>query len=634
MTKRLVVVCVCCVLIFQPLWAQSGSQLPTVAEPSAPGWRRLTLPYREREVSPPNFENTPRIRQLLRGGNLYLSLQDAIALAIENNLDIELERFAIPLAGTEILRAQGGGLLRGLQFTIGEAPAGVGGPASPLITTAASQQTPGTTVATNASELAVLGEAQTNISVLGTLPLSGGSQIPLYDPALTAQYNWMHQTTPETSSFVSGTGVLSGDVQNGNAGFAQGFSTGTEVNLGFTNNWQSLNSARNSYFPFTQSSLGLTVTQPLLRGFGREVNRRFIRIGKIEEKITNLLFRFQLTETVYGVVRLYTDLVALTEDVKVKQQTLDFANTLFGNTKAQVDEGTQAPVELTRARAEVSASQQDLINSRGLLEEQEAILKNVITRRGNEDPEVREARIIPTDSLNVPSQDEARPIADLLAEAYRLRPDLAQAGLQVQTSEISLEGSRNALRPEVDVVGIAQNNALAGGLNPTATNVDPRFLGGYGTVLDQLATRKNPTYGVGIQVTLPLRNRIAQADAARDELQLRQSQVRARQLRNQVQLEVEDALIAMRRARASYQAASETRRLQEESLQMEQLKFSEGASTSFFVIQYQTYVAQARSTEVAAKSAYVKARAALSRAIGSLLDDNGVSFDKALSGRM
>jgi outer membrane protein len=335
---------------------------------------------------------------------------------------------------------------------------------------------------------------------------------------------------------------------------------------------------------------------------------------------------------VYGVVRLYTDLVSLAEDVKVKQDTYQFAQTLLQNTQESVDQGTQAPIELTRARAQVSATLQDLINSQGLLDEQAAILKNVITRVGSEDPDVRRARIIPTDTLDIPGAeaDEARPVEDLLAEAYRQRPDLAQAGLQTENVRISLEGSRNALRPELDLVGTAQSNALAGAANGLNAGIPAgAFIGGYGTALDQIFTAKNPTVAVGLQLTLPLRNRVAQADAVRDELQLRQTQIRERQLRNQAQLEVEDALIGMRRARASYQAAVQTRQLQEESLQAEQIKFMEGASTSFFVIQYQSYVAQARSTELAAKGAYLKSRAAMQRALGSILDDNGISFDAA-----
>ncbi len=648
MINRTLVVCLSFAITIQPMPAQSGgqtsaqsggkiqSELPVVSvPPSADRWHGLLRPYTPRDVSPVNFENSPRIRELMRAGNLYLSLADAIALAIQNNLDIELERFAIPMASTEVLLAQGGGLPRGILYNIAQAPAGVGGPLSPLITQAATQSTPGTTVASNALELGVLEEPQVNLSILGTTPYSNGSPIPAFDPVLFANYNWMHQTTPESVSTSAVNGDLVGDIQTGNAGYQQGFSTGTQVSASYNNTQQSYNSLFNAYNPYITSDLGVTVTQPLLRGFGREINRRFIRIGANEEKIANLLFRQQLVEIVYGVARLYTDLVALTEDAKVKEDTLAFAQKLYDDTKAQVEEGTQAPLELTRAQAQVSATRQDLIGSRGLLDEQEAIMKNVLTKRGNEDAEVRNAHIIPTDTLTLPEADETRPIEELLAEAYRSRPDLNQAGLQVKNSEISMEGSRNNLRPELDLVGTAQNNALAGGLNPLVNSLAyPEFIGGYGTALDQIFSRKNPTYGIGIQLTLPLRNRVAQADMVRDELQVRQAQVRERQLRNQVQLEVEDALIAMRRARAAYDAAVETLSLQEQSLALEQIRFNEGVSTSFFVIQYESFVAQARSTEVVAKSSYFKARAALERAIGSILDDNRVSFEGALTGRL
>jgi len=233
----------------------------------------------------------------------------------------------------------------------------------------------------------------------------------------------------------------------------------------------------------------------------------------------------------------------------------------------------------------------------------------------------------------VAGTDETRPLQDLIALAFANRPDLSQAGVQVENTQISLQGSRNGLRPEVDLVGTAQNSALAAQLNPLLPPIESPLLGGYGNALEQLATRKYPSYGIGLNITLPLRNRIAQADVTRDEILLRQSQVLQEQLHKQAQLEVEDALIAMRRARASYDAAVETQKLQQESLDTEQAKFEVGASTSFFIIQYQSFLAQARSTVVVAKSAYLKARAALERATGTILDDNHVSLDDAIRGR-
>ena len=325
--------------------------------------------------------------------------------------------------------------------------------------------------------------------------------------------------------------------------------------------------------------------------------------------------------------------MALTEDEKVKQETVALAEKLLSDVRAQVEEGTLAQVEMTRANAQVFSTRQDLINARGLREEQEAIFKNVITRRGNEDPEVAGARIIPTDTLTIPATDAIRPMQDLIADALSRRPDIDQARLQIANSQIGLQGARSLTKPQLDLVGIMQNNGLAGQANPFVPNPDPGFLGGYGSVLGQIFARNYPTYGVGVQMTLPIRNRVAEADLVRDELQVKQSEIRLRQLQNQARLEVEDALIAMRRARASYDAAAQARALQEESLAAEQAKFEVGASTSFFVIQYESLLAQARSTEVAARSSYVKAKAALQRAMGTILDENNISLDAAMKGK-
>jgi len=584
----------------------------------------------------PDFHNSPRVHDLIRAGNLYLSQADALALAIENNLDVELDRYSFRIADSDLLRAKGGGLLRGIPFQINEAPTGAGGPLSPVVTNPASSTsvTTGTTVSTSALELGALGEPQTNLSIQGSIPQSTGTAVPIFDPSVVGQLNWMHQNTQELDLLSYGVPSLVANEFNANANLVQSFASGAQVNLAFDNTHQSLNALTTNYNPYTGSSLGLTVTQPLLRGFGPSLNHRFIRIAGNDRKITTLLFHQQLIATVYGVIRLYTDFVALYEDVKVKQETVAAAEKLFSDTKAQVDEGTLAPVEMTRANAQVFATRQDLINARGLLEEQQAILKNQLTRTGNADPEVQAATIIPTDPLNIPEKEEVRPIQDLFTEAMANRPDLGQASLQIENSQIGLKGARNATLPEVDLVGIVQNNGLAGPLNPAAPATNTPFTGGYGTVLDQLATAKYPTYEIGVQVTVPIHNRIAEADLARDELQLKQSEVRLRQLQNQARLEVEDAVIAMRSARASYDAAVQARKYQQESLEAEQMKYEVGASTAFFVIQYESLLAQAKSTEVAAKSAYVKARAALERATGNILEQHQVSLDAGIKGRM
>ena len=603
----------------------------------APVAAQAPLPAPSVTVQPPlsrpvSFDNSQRIRELVRSGNLYLSLQDALALAIENNLDVELQRFMLPTGDTELLRAKGGGTTRGLNYTLLEVPVGVGGPLSPVVTNRATtgSATNGTSVPTNALELGVLGEPVDNYSVQGTINQSTGTAVPVFDPALVGQLNWSHQTTPETSLLAAGQNALVNQGFIANAGIQQGFASGGQAAVMFDNSHQNLNALNTAYNPFTGSSLGLTFTQPLMRGFGFSLNHRFIRIAANERKIASLLFHQQLIITTYGVIRLYTDFVALYEDEKVKEESVRLANKLLSDTQDQVDAGTLAQVELTRAKAQLFSTQQDLINARGLVEEQEAILKNVLTR--DEDAQLRGMHIVPTDTLTIPAKDELRPMQDLIAQALAQRPDVGQAQLQVVNSQVGLEGARNLTKPEVDLVGVAQNNGLAGPLTGFVNNPNPAFSGGYGSALGQVLARDYPTYGIGLQVTLPIHNRIAEADLARDELQVKQSQVRVKQLQNQAALEVEDALIAMRRARASYDAAVQARQYQQESLEAEQAKFEVGASTAFFVIQYESLLAQAKSTEVAAKSSYGKAKAALQRATGTILDDNGIGFDKAVKG--
>jgi outer membrane protein TolC len=340
-------------------------------------------------------------------------------------------------------------------------------------------------------------------------------------------------------------------------------------------------------------------------------------------------------DTVSGIARLYMDLVSLNEDVKVKQEAFRLAQRLYEDNKNQVEQGTQAPIEVTRANASVAVSRQALITAEGLVRQQELIVKTAITRGGLANPQVLAAHIIPMDTMSVPDEEPVQPLTDLVGEALRRRPDLAGAGLQVENSEISLKGSLNALKPSLDLVGIVQNGGLAGNLNPLLTTLPGSLnLGGYGTALGQIFRRDFPTYGVGLQLTLPLRNRVAQADAVRDELQVRQTQVRRQQLQDQVRLEVADAEQSLRQARASYEAAVEARRLQEQSVNVELQTFAVGLSTNLIVIQYQNYLAQARSTEVASKGAYVKAKVALQRAMGTILDENHVAIDEAYRGNV
>ncbi len=591
---------------------------------------RVWKPYTAPQQQPLLLQNSPRFEKLLRAGNLYLSLDDAIALAIENNLDVEVQRYTSRSAATDVLRTSSGATPRGLAYTVNEAPTGMGGPSSQLLT-GASRTIPGSSVSTNPFETGALGVIQTNLAITGALPLSSGSAVPNFDPFLSGRFHYSHLSTLQTSPVQAAIPNVVTDNVNAGAGYRQGFATGALFTASFDNVRTVTNSPRSSYSPYTISSLGVNLSQPLLRGFGLKVNRRYQSMAANQQRVADLIFRQQLIATVYGVSRLYYDLTALYEDVKVKEQSLQLAQRLQSDTTAQVEQGTQARVELARANAQLFSAKLDLERSRGLLEEQEAILKNVLTRRGGADEIVRQARVIPLNTQSAPA-DETRPDEQLFTLATQNRPDLLMARLQISNSELALLGSRNNLKPQLDVQAYMQNNGLAGTADPIGLQPDPAFLGGYGLALEQIFRRNYPVYGAGIQLDLPLRNRAAQADLARDEIQLRQTRIRQQQLENQVRLEVEDALIAVRRARAAYQAAVQARTFQEESLAAEQAKFEAGASTSYLVIQFQAFLAQSRSSEVAARGAWLKAVAALRRATASILDDNSIDVSAALQG--
>ncbi len=592
-------------------------------------------------VSESDYRDSTRIGSLVHDGQIYLSLDDAIALALENNLDLELERYGVRMAGADTYRAQGGGTLRGVPLTVNEAPAGIGGPSgSPLLTNAATGTTTQSTVSVSVTDTQLISEAQDSLGVTGTSPFAAGPAVPLFDPSLTAQLLGQRSNTPETSTFATGSTNLLSNSFIGNFGYLQGFGAGTQVSAGFENQFQDQNALNNFVKPYSLSTLGVTVTQPLLRGFGSDLNRRFIHIAKNSEKISDYVFQQQAIVTVSGVIRLYDDLVSLNADLRVKQETLATAQRLLEDNRNKVEQGTLAPIEATRAEAQVAAAEQDRINSEGYVRQQELILKNVLTRNWGDDPLVHEAHIVPTDVLVLEPLPEGTSSA-IVAQALLHRPEFQAAKLQLSNTEISLKGTKNELLPELDLVGNFLSSGLAGAQNPSLNSSLggsvpvaglPGVGGNYGTVLDQILRGQYPTYSVGISLNLPVRNRVAQADVARDELQVRQTQVRLKQLENQIRTEVEDALIALRRTRSAYEAATLTTRLQEQSLEIEQEKFDVGLSTNFLVIQYQGYVAQARSTEVAALDAYAKAKTQFERAIGLTLDNHNVSIDEAFKG--
>ena len=608
-------------LLIAPAFAQRAHE---VVEPGG-SFSWLTGRYRMAQVPPINVANSGRLELLLRAGRLYLSMQDAIALALENNLDIEIQRYGPQIADTQVLRAKAGAFAQGVSTSVTAGP-----------TSAQSGGVAQSGVSGNPSTQA---SAASATAVGNSVITQTGPPIPVYDPALVGNVSWAHQSTPESSVFIAGTDQLTQRQDTSGLTYEQAFSTGTSVSLGLNNSTATGNSSTTLFNPVTTSSLGLTVTQHLLQGFSIAVNQRQIRIAQNNRELSDLTFKLQVITTVAAVMDLYWDLVTFNENVRVEQQAVATSTKLYEDNQKQVDAGMMAPIEVVRAEAQVATDQQNLTLAETQLLQQETILKNALSRNGVASPAVAEARIVPTDRIRVPDVEPVTPMQDLVAMALSARPELAQNRIQVTNQEITLHGSKNGLLPTLDLVAATSNNALAGQVNTVQSTFpfnfgapSPVFIGGYGTVLKQLFARNYPNYSAGFSLTIPLRNRAAQAQAINDELTLRQLQLGVQRLENQVRVDVQNAVIGVQNARAQYRAATKARILQERTLDAEQKKYAAGASVIYNVILTQRDLATARQSELSAEAAYAKSKVELERVTGQTLNNNGVSIGEAFQG--
>ncbi len=603
----------------------------TQRERDSAWYSRVTDRYTTRGVPPINLSNSGRIEALLRAGRLYLSLRDAVALALENNLDIELQRYGPRLAEADLLRANAGGVVRGIPTGISQGP------------NSASSLSTGGGAGTGVAGAGGSSGGGTGTGANGATVVFTGTQVPTLDEVAFVNYSWAHRTSVQSNTLLTGTSSLVFEGGQLSSGIQKGFLSGAVAQLGYSQQGQISNNSVAIINPVRNGSMSFTITQPLLQGFGRSLNSRFIRIAKNDVKISDLVFRQQVIAAVATVVNLYADLVSFNEDVKVRRQALSLAEKLYNDNKKQVEIGTLAPIEIVRAEAEVARSQQELTQAETQVLQQETVLKNYISRTGLQSASIADARIVPTDPLRIPDVEKIEPVQDLVTRAIQNRPELAQTQLQIENARISLAGSKSQMLPSLNLVASAQNNGLAGQNNellfdPTPgdplrpSTLDPRLIGGLGSVWSQILGRNYPDYSIGFQLSVPLRNRTAQADVARDQLTLRQSEIRQRQEINQIRVEVQNALIGLQQSRARYQSAQKSRALQEQTLDAEQKKYALGASTIFFVIQAQRDLAQAQAVEVAAQSAHNRARVQLERSTGQILTTFEVSIDEAVKG--
>lgn len=612
-------------------------QTPEISASTDGGFlTRLTDNYRPRPSRPVSFVDSTRIESLMRAGSIYLSLRDAIALALENNLDIENSRFSLLLADANMLRASAGTLLRNVSNNVSSGPSSATG--GVLASTALGS---GGNNAAGSGQGGVLSGLNVQLA---------GSNIPNLDPQAFFVSQFTHQTIIETATNITGTSFLTNQYKGLNYGYQQQFLTGTTFSVGMSNTiGQKQNSPFNNFNPFTQASLQLSFQQNLLQGFRPSVNSRAIHVAKNQRHISDLTFRNQVMATVANVVGLYWDLVSFNDILKVRQQTLDLNTKLYHDNQRRAELGAIAPIDIIQAEAEMKSSQQDVTNAETQVLEQEAILKNVLTRTGLDSLDIINARIVATDHFEIPAQEQVRPIQDLLAEAMTNRPDVEQSKVGLEDARINMKGTRDAMLPQLAVFGSASNSGLAGQINPQpvlvalpngTTQFQPRgpadvnqfFLGGYGTILSQILSRNFPNYSVGVQLSVSLRNRSAQADFATDQLNYRQSQIQDKQLQNNIKVNVVRARTDLSQARTAYDTGVEARQLQEQTYAGTRRKYELGTATIIDLLTTQRDTTTRELNEATALNQYIHAKTNLQNVLGEMLRDYDVSVDEALKG--
>ncbi len=608
---------------------------PLFLRPSAKDYSKgkLGLPnplrwYTATNYPTPRLSNTPRLDDLLKDGKIYLSLSDAVTLALENNYDIAIARINLDIADTDLLRSKAGASLRGVSTGI------VANTLGGTTTTISGGGGPGGTSSGS-------GGGGTGASGL-VLSTNGGGPTPeAMDPVLTGTLEYEAQDAAQTNTlFSGGLSDVYTDTSTYNFSYAQGFLTGTNLTVGFQNQRVSSDNPFQTYSPQLSTNFNAQVTQHLLQGFGTGINGRFILEAKNNRRITDSAFRQQLLYTVNQVENIYWGLVSAYEDEQAKERALAQSTQLTADNRKQLEIGTLAPLDVVNSDASVATDKQALIASKSNLEYQQLIMKQAIARNLN-DPQLAGAPVIPSDRValdRLPEEDMSA--EDLVREAYANNPQVEQAVLNMKNNQITIKAEKNGLLPVVDAFAFYGANAVGGAQNPNAENFET---GGtlapgtypsisYGTAFGNLFNSSNPNKGIGVNLTIPLRNRTAQADQARSQMELTQSQMRLQQLYTQIRINVINGQYALANDRAQVAAAQASRDYGAQSLDAEQKKYKLGASTTALVLQQGRNLAIAENTLISATAAYAKDRAALRQLLASTLIDYGISIQGAAAG--
>jgi len=594
---------------------------------SAPIFPNVLGPYTPRHVVEPDMSNSARVDQLIQNGKLSLSLSDAIALALENNLDLVIARYNLPIADTDILRTKSGASTRGVNTGIVQNTPG-GGAGSIGNTGIVGGGAGGTSAAAAGAGAGLGGLVSSTLGV--------GPPLDSFDPILSSSLGIQHTQIPESNNIVTGTFSLLQNTSTGNFTYSQGFTSGTLLTVTFDNSRVTSNSIRNLLVPQLNSNYLIQVRQHVLQGLGFAPNRRYIVIARNDREIVDIAFRQQIIYTVTQIENLYWNLVSAYEDLNAKQRALTLAQQLEANNRRQLQVGTLAQIDVVNAEAQVASAQQDIIISQTNLQLQQLLMKNAITKHEN-NPVLAAAAVVPTDRMQLPTVEPVVPVQDLIQEALQRRPELAQARIDLTNRRISKTAARNAMLPALDLVANwGGASALSGTLNPNYSPFGPSSLPpiqpGFTDAFTSMG--QNPTYFVGFNVNIPIKNRAAQADQIRSELEYRQAEVHVQQLQNQIGIDVRNGQFTVQQNRARVDAATQQRDYAAQVLDAEQKKLAQGMSTTFNVLQDMSNLATAENNLVAAMTAYEQSKVQLEVVTGRTLDDLGISIADAETGNV
>ena len=617
------------VLLEVPLLAQVqqatvNQTAPAATQPAL----RLDIPhsdnplntYRATLVPKPNLANSPRIDALVKDGVLELSLKDAISLALENNLDIAIARYNIPIAAADVLRTQAGGSFRGVntgvvQNTPGGGVGGFG---------------PGPSGAGAGGTSGGAGGAGSGASGLVSSTLGTGTNVSSYDPAISGTFSIEHFAEPLSNTVVYGVPELQQNTTTGNIGYTQAFPTGTSISAVFDNNRGTTNSPESFLVPALNTYYHIALQQQLLAGFGLGPNLRFLRIAKNNQRISDEAFKLQVVTTVTQIANMYWDLVAAYEDEGVKSRSLEFARQTLESGRKQLALQAIPAMDVMKDEAEEASREQDLTIAKTTLQFQELLIKNALTKN-LDDPILEAMPVRPTDQSAMTDTTAQGPTEDMTARALKDRLELGESDIDLENRRLSRDAARNALLPSVALTAYYGGSGLAGLQNPASGTIStspPDFAGSLRTAFNNSA----PDYYVGVTVNVPLRNRVAKSDQYRAELETRQSELRLEQLKKQIRIEVRNAQYALEQSEARVLSARKGRDLAQKTFDITAKEQELGAGSNYQTLTARRDLAAAESTLVAAMTAYQKAKIEVDRAVGSTLEANDISIESAKTG--